>query len=130
MMRALFALGLAATAAATKATITPLGNQSNATAAAPPNYEVTFFTDVKGAESEIVVAVKRSEAPLGADNFFACVQDGFYNESAFFRVVPGFVVQFGIAGSKAENQKWLHKSIKDDPVVGSNTVGTLVYADA
>lgn len=79
---------------------------------------------------DIVVAVNRSLAPLGADNFFACVNDGFYNDSAFFRVVPGFVVQFGISGSKLENDKWLHKSIKDDKVMASNTVGTLVYADA
>jgi len=48
------------------------------------------------------VAVNRSMAPLGADNFYATVTDGFYNDSAFFRVVPGFVVQFGISGSKAE----------------------------
>ncbi len=98
---------------------------------APESYEVTFETDVKAASpSSIVVAVNRSLAPIGADNFYACVQDGFYNNSAFFRVVPGFVVQFGISGSKDENQKWLHKSIKDDKVLASNTVGTLVYADA
>ena len=42
--------------------------------------------------------VTRSLAPLGADRFFALVQDGFYNQSALFRVVPGFVLQFGISG--------------------------------
>ncbi len=104
--------------------------QVAANAAAPESYEVTFETDVKASPSEIVVAVNRSLAPIGADNFYACVKDGFYNDSAFFRVVPGFVVQFGISGSKVENQKWLHKSIPDDKVLASNTVGTLVYADA
>jgi peptidyl-prolyl cis-trans isomerase A (cyclophilin A) len=103
---------------------------TSASAVAPESYEVTFETDVKASPSSIVVAVNRSLAPLGADNFFACVNDGFYNDSAFFRVVPGFVVQFGISGSKLENDKWLHKSIKDDKVMASNTVGTLVYADA
>ena len=43
--------------------------------------------------------------------------------------VPNFVVQFGIAGTPAENQKW-STPIKDDPVVGSNTAGTIVYATA
>jgi cyclophilin family peptidyl-prolyl cis-trans isomerase len=74
--------------------------------------------------------VNRSWAPLGADRFYALINAGFFNNSAFFRVVPGFVVQFGISGSKAENQKWLHSSILDDPVKMSNTPGTLVYADA
>ena len=55
--------------------------------------------------------------------------DKFYDEAAFFRVVPGFVVQFGIAGDPAETQKW-STPIKDDPVVASNTVGTIVYATA
>ncbi len=44
--------------------------------------------------------------------------------------MPGFVVQFGISGNSSENAKWLHSSIPDDPVVGSNVPGTLVYADA
>merc|ERR1711935_62872 len=66
----------------------------------------------------------------GADRFYALVTDGFFNNSAFFRVVPSFVVQFGISGSAAENNKWLHSPIKDDPVVGSNTDGTVTFATA
>ena len=96
---------------------------------APESYEVTFETDVKASPRDIVVAVNRSLAPIGADNFYACVQDGFYNDSAFFRVVPGFVVQFGISGSKVENQVAAQVD-PDDKVLASNTVGTLVYADA
>ena len=80
--------------------------------------------------AEILIHVNRSLAPLGADQFYATVNAGFYNNSALFRVVPGFVIQWGISGSKAENEQWLHKSIKDDPVVGSNTMATLTYADA
>lgn len=118
MLASLCLVAMAATGAATSSS------------AAPESYEVTFETDVKASPSSIVVAVNRSLAPIGADNFYACINDGFYNNSAFFRVVPNFVVQFGISGSKEENQKWLHKSIKDDKVLASNTVGTLVYADA
>lgn len=105
----------------------------------PSVFTVTFTTDVKPA-GEIPVVVTRSWAPLGADRFFAAVQDGFYNNSAFFRVVPanssgchltcGGIVQFGISGNKAMNAKWLHSPIKDDPVIQSNTAGKINFADA
>lgn len=78
----------------------------------------------------IVISVTRALAPIGADRFYALVHAGFFNNSAFFRVVPKFVVQFGISGDKDLNNQWLHKSIKDDPVKGSNTAGTITYADA
>ena len=61
------------------------------------------------------------------DRFHALVKDGFYNNAAFFRVVPKFVAQFGIAGSPAENTKW-NQTIQDDPVLGSNRVGTVTFA--
>jgi len=85
-----------------------------------------LVTDVS--DTPIVIEVTRSLAPLGVDRFYALVQDGFYNQSALFRVVPGFVLQFGISGSSDQNEKWLHNEIKDDPVVGSNTRGTISFA--
>jgi len=98
---------------------------------APATFTVTFSTDVKpSADSSFDVAVNRSWAPLGADRLYAAVNDGFYDNSAFFRVVPKFVVQFGISGSATENKKWLHNKIKDDPVLVSNTLGTVVFATA
>lgn len=106
---------------------------------APKVFTVNFITDVDR-ESEIPVVVTRSWAPLGADRFYAAVQDGFYNHSAFFRVVPanstdchftcGGIVQFGISGNKTMNAKWLNSKIKDDPVKQSNTVGRINFADA
>jgi len=101
----------------------------------PDTWTVTFATTVVGANGEtqagtsIVIKVIRAWAPLGADHFYALVQDGFYTEAAFFRVVPNFVVQFGIAGIPSENKKW-SIPIKDDPVLQSNKVKTLVYATA
>jgi len=94
---------------------------------APSNFIATFKTDVPG---DVVINVTRAWAPLGADHFYTLLQKGFYNDpAAFFRVVPGFVVQFGISGTPAENTKW-QTAIKDDPVVVKNTVGTITYADA
>merc|ERR1712203_521858 len=95
-------------------------------ASAPNLFTVHFLTDIS--DTPISIQVNRSLAPLGADRFYALVRDGFYNQSAFFRVVPGFVLQFGISGNSSLNEKWLDSVIKDDPVVGSNTRGTISYA--
>jgi peptidyl-prolyl cis-trans isomerase A (cyclophilin A) len=95
-------------------------------ARAPEVYEVTFVT-TKG---PFVVKVTRSLAPLGADRFYNLVRHHFYNDMALFRVVPGFVVQFGLGPSGAVNRIWENARIKDDPVKGSNTVGTITFATA
>merc|ERR1719400_2911122 len=95
---------------------------------APDVFTAHLLTDIS--DSPITVQVNRSLAPLGADRFYALVQDGFYDQSALFRVVPGFVLQFGISGNSTLNEKWLHNEITDDPVVGSNTRGTISYATA
>ena len=97
---------------------------------APKHFTVVFETDVEpdnGAAS-FAVLVNRSLAPHGADRLHAAVTAGFYNNSAFFRFVPKFVVQWGISGDKAMNHKFLHKTIPDDKVIGSNTKGSVVFA--
>ena len=90
---------------------------------APAEFTVSLGTDNNG--GEIVIEVLREWAPLGVDRFYAALNDGFYDDSALFRVVPNFVVQFGIAGTPAENKKW-QTEIKDDPVKTSNLAGTIV----
>lgn len=102
----------------------------------PDTYKVILQTNIS--EDPIVVEVTRSQAPLGADRFHALVKDGFYaaseawedHDSALFRVVPGFVLQFGISGNMEKNDAWLHSEIADDPVVGTNTRGTISFATA
>ena len=95
---------------------------------APDSFFVDFETDISGG-ANFSVNITRSWAPLGVDHFYELVQSGFYDAAAFFRVVPDFVVQFGIAGTPAENAKW-KTPIRDDPVKVSNMAGTLVYATA
>lgn len=95
-------------------------------ARAPEVYEVTFVT-TKG---PFVVKVTRSWAPLGADRFYNLVRHHFYNDMALFRVVPGFVVQFGLGPSGAVNKVWDNARIKDDPVKESNKPGTITFATA
>jgi peptidyl-prolyl cis-trans isomerase A (cyclophilin A) len=95
-------------------------------AKAPAVFEAKFVT-TKGT---FVVTVHRSWAPRGADRFYNLVRARFYDGNEFFRVVQGFVVQFGISGFPAVSKAWQNANIADDPVKASNTVGTITYADA
>lgn len=95
-------------------------------AKAPDVYEVKFTT-TKG---DFVIEVTRAWAPQGADRFYNLVKNHFYDNASFFRVVPGFVVQFGLTGSPAVNKAWTNANIKDDPVTQKNLPGTITYAMA
>jgi peptidyl-prolyl cis-trans isomerase A (cyclophilin A) len=93
---------------------------------APDSYKVRFDT-TKGA---FTVEVTRSLAPNGADRFYNLVKAGYFKDIAFFRVVPGFMVQFGIHGDPKLSAAWREANIQDDPVKSSNTRGTITFATA
>jgi len=94
-------------------------------AKAPAVYRASFAT-TKGT---FVVTVHRAWSPLGADRFYNLVQAHFFDGVTFFRVVKGFVVQFGISPDPAISKAWQSATIKDDPVKTSNTPGTITFAD-
>jgi peptidyl-prolyl cis-trans isomerase A (cyclophilin A) len=96
------------------------------TAKAPNVYGVVFTT-TKGS---FTVTVHRKWAPRGADRFYNLVHARFYDGDEFFRVVKGFVVQFGISGYPTVSDAWRNATIKDDPVRTSNARGTITFADA
>jgi peptidyl-prolyl cis-trans isomerase A (cyclophilin A) len=96
------------------------------TAKAPAEFKASFTTTA----GVIVIAVHRDWAPLGADRFYNLVRRGFFSDASFFRVVPGFVVQFGLNADPAINHAWEEAKISDDPVKQSNKRGTLVFATA
>lgn len=96
------------------------------TAKAPADFKVKFTTTA----GDFVVEVHRDWAPLGADRFYNLVRHGFFTNASFFRVVPNFVVQFGLNADPAVNKAWADANIKDDPVVQTNSRGRLVFATA
>jgi peptidyl-prolyl cis-trans isomerase A (cyclophilin A) len=93
---------------------------------APPTYRARFETSA----GSFTVEVTRALAPRGADRFYNLVRHGFFDGTRFFRVVPGFVVQFGLSGDAAISAKWRPATIPDDPVRAHNTRTTLVFATA
>jgi len=74
--------------------------------------------------------VHRDWAPQGADRFYELVNSGYFDGVRFFRVLPGFMAQFGIHGDPKVSAKWRNQNIPDDPVLKSNTRGMLSYATA
>jgi peptidyl-prolyl cis-trans isomerase A (cyclophilin A) len=93
---------------------------------APEKFKAKFTT-TKG---DFVVQVTRAWAPHGADRFYNLVKNGFFTDASFFRYVPGFIVQFGMAADPKVTQAWQSANIPDDPLKHSNTAGTIVFANA
>jgi peptidyl-prolyl cis-trans isomerase A (cyclophilin A) len=89
----------------------------------------TFKVKFDTTKGPFVVEVTRAWAPIGAQRFYELVQDRYFDNAAFFRVVPNFIVQFGIAADPAKTKKW-DRTIKDDPVVRTNGLGYITYATA
>ena len=104
-----------------------LKDPSKATLKAPDTFKAKFDTTA----GEFTVEVTRKWAPLGADRFYNLVKAGYYTDVAFFRVIDGFMAQFGLHGDPAVGAVWRGARIKDDPVGNvSNLRGTLTFATA
>jgi peptidyl-prolyl cis-trans isomerase A (cyclophilin A) len=93
---------------------------------APETFKAQFDTT----RGKFTIEVTRSLSPNGADRFYNLVRSGYFKDVAFFRVVPGFMCQFGIHGDPNVSAKWRAAAIADDPVKGSNTRGTITFATA
>jgi peptidyl-prolyl cis-trans isomerase A (cyclophilin A) len=93
---------------------------------APAVFKVKFQTG----RGDFVVEAHREWAPVGADRFYNLVKNGFYDGNCFFRVISGFMAQFGIHGDAKIAAVWRQQQMQDDPVKASNKRGYLSYAMA
>ena len=117
---------LFALVAAAPAMSQQLANPAALTEQAPPVYKAKFDTS----KGPFVIEVHRDWAPIGADRFYNLVKNGFFDNVRFFRVVSGFMVQFGINGDPSLSARWREARIRDDAVKQSNTRGMVTFATA
>jgi peptidyl-prolyl cis-trans isomerase A (cyclophilin A) len=93
---------------------------------APDTFRVAFETTA----GDFVVEARRDWAPHGVDRFYNLVREGFFEGVRFFRVIEGFMAQFGIAADPQVATAWREARIPDDPVEASNTRGRVTFATA
>ena len=108
------------------ATSQVLMNPAALTEQAPPVYKAKFDTS----KGSFEIQVHRDWAPAGADRFYNLVKNGFFDNTRFFRVVSGFMVQFGLNGDPSVSAQWRQARIRDDQVKQSNTRGMVTFATA
>jgi peptidyl-prolyl cis-trans isomerase A (cyclophilin A) len=116
----------AAAAPDKKSEAATFADPSKLTEKAPESFKAKFTT-TKGA---FTIEVTRSLSPNGADRFYNLVKSGYFQDVAFFRVIPGFMGQFGIHGDPKVSAAWRGARIQDDPVKASNKRGYLSFAMA
>ena len=124
MKRILALLFVVTTVALGQANKAALMNPSKLKERAPDVYKVKFDT-TKGV---VMIEIQAAWAPNGADRFYNLVKNGFYDGCRFFRVLPGFVVQFGINGDPTIQKNWQNANITDDKVTQGNTRGFVTFA--
>jgi peptidyl-prolyl cis-trans isomerase A (cyclophilin A) len=115
-----------AQAAAPLSPAAKLRNPATLKEQAPPTYKTKFDTSA----GVFVIEVHRDWAPLGADRFYNLVKNGYYDDVRFFRVLDGFMAQFGMHGNPGIQAAWRTQQLKDDPVKQSNKRGFVTFAHA
>ena len=100
-----------------------LKNPSQLNEQAPDSFRARFDTS----QGVFVIAVERAWALLAADRFYNLVKNGFYKETRFFRVLDGFMAQFGLNADGSVQSAWQLANLKDEPVVKSNTRGFVSF---
>ena len=123
---AALAVPVAAQAPAAPSPAAKLRNPAMLKETAPAMYKVKFDTSA----GVFAVQVHRDWAPIGADRFYNLVKNGFYDDVRFFRVLDGFMAQFGMSGNPGIQAAWRTQQLKDDPVKQSNKRGYITFATA
>ncbi|MBI1310111.1 peptidylprolyl isomerase [bacterium] len=87
----------------------------------------TFLVRLETTKGDILIEVHPAWAPIGAAHFRELVESGFYTDCAFFRVIPGFMCQAGVAADPEVNARWSDRTVPDDPVIKSNQRGYVTF---
>lgn len=101
-----------------------VGGHELSTAAAPDSFRVAFRTS----RGTFVVESRRAWAPHGVDRFHQLVSERFFDDNRFFRVLPGFIAQFGASDDRDRNEAWEEAKLPDDSAAMQNLRGTLAFA--
>jgi len=117
----------AAPPATTAAPVTATTTEESPMPATAPD---TFTAEVETTAGNFTITLHRDWSPNGVDRFHELATGGFFDDVRFFRVVPKFIIQFGIHGDPAVSKKWRDNRIKDDKVKVSNKRGTVTFATA
>lgn len=88
----------------------------------------TFIARFETSRGNVFIQVVRAWAPIGADRFYNLVRAGYYDDTRVFRVVPGFIAQWGISGDPEVNKVWARACIRDDAVRQHNTRPSISFA--
>jgi len=102
----------------------PVEDTSKWPATAPDVFKVKF----ECSNGDFVLEIHKDWAPIGVERFYEVCKEGVYNEARFFRVVPGFVVQWGIPSDPNVGAQWREANIKDDKPTQTNAPGTITFA--
>ena len=105
-----------------------VAGESNAAQASDEQAPATFRARFETSQGPLVIEVHREWAPLGADRFYTLVKGGFYDGVRFFRVVSGFMAQFGLSGDPKVQAAWASANLMDEPAKQSNLRGFVTFA--
>ena len=90
----------------------------------PDSFDVAFATN----RGTFVVRAVRAWAPLGVDRFYQLAGEGFFDDNRFYRVLPGYIAQFGASDDRPRNEYWEAHPLQDDPPREKNLRGTVSFA--
>jgi cyclophilin family peptidyl-prolyl cis-trans isomerase len=93
---------------------------------APDSFRVAFQTS----RGTFVVEARRAWAPRGVDRFYQLVGEHFFDDNRFYRVLPGFIAQFGASGDRKRDERWESEPLPDDPPRETNRRGTISFAQS
>jgi peptidyl-prolyl cis-trans isomerase A (cyclophilin A) len=88
----------------------------------------SFDVRIESSRGPFVIRARRAWSPLGVDRFYYLVRHRYFDDNRFFRVVGGFVAQWGLSGDPAVNRAWENRTLPDEPVRASNTRGRVSFA--